>query len=68
MAHEQLSGLALKYLDISNPRQPNVALAKDRIFNNDSFRNKQGARPSVPYQVEKIKVHMSLLVQTAQKQ
>lgn len=35
MTHEELSQLALKYLDISNPKQPNVAFIKDRIFNSD---------------------------------
>jgi len=48
MAHEQLTGLAIKYLDISNPRQANVALMRDRIYNSDSFRNKS-SRPSIPY-------------------
>lgn len=49
MAHEDLRHLSLKYLDICNPKQANVALIKDRIFNSDSYRNKQGNRPSIPY-------------------
>lgn len=49
MAHEELSNLALKYLNISNPKQANVAFIKDRIYNSDSLRNKQGSRPQIPY-------------------
>jgi hypothetical protein len=59
---EDMRALAYKYLElIGNPKQPNVAFAKDRVFNSDSTRMlaKQFARPSVPYQVEKIKVQMS---------
>ena len=40
MTSEELRHLALKYLDLANPKQANVALIKDRIFNSDGFRNK----------------------------
>lgn len=62
MAAEDLKMLALKYLELSNPKQANVAFTKDRIYNSDSTRtlSKQYARPSIPYQIEKIKVHMSI--------
>jgi hypothetical protein len=59
---EDMRALAYKYLDlIGNPKQPNVAFAKDRVFNSDSTRiiAKQVTRPAFPYQVEKIKVQMS---------
>lgn len=61
MAQEDLRVLGMKYLQLCNPAQPNVAFAKDRIFNSDSI-NKVNvkARPPVPYQIEKIKVHMSI--------
>lgn len=32
LAHEDISALALKYLEFANPKQPNVALIKDRIY------------------------------------
>ena len=38
MAHEELSSLALKYLELNNPKQVNVAIIKDRVFNSDSTR------------------------------
>ena len=56
---EDMRQLAYKYLDlIGNPKQPNVAFAKDRVFNSDSTRSiaKQVVRPAFPYQTEKIKV------------
>ncbi len=59
---EDMRALAYKYLDlIGNPKQPNVAFAKDRVFNSDSTRSiaKQVVRPAFPYQTEKIKVQMS---------
>ena len=63
MAHEDLKMLAMKYLELSNPKQANVAFIKDKIYNSDSTRtlSKQFAKPSMPYQIEKIKVHMSML-------
>ena len=48
MAHEDLRHLSLKYLDISNPKQANVALTKDRIYMSDSYRNKT-QRPQLPF-------------------
>ena len=34
---EDMRALAYKYLDLmGNPKQPNVAYAKDRVFNSDS--------------------------------
>jgi hypothetical protein len=47
MAHEELTGLALKYLELSNPKQANVALIKERIYNSDSTRmvNKSFVKP-----------------------
>ena len=62
MASEDIKGLAMKYLEFGNPKQPNVAFIKDRIFNSDSSRQfqKQFARPSIPYQIEKIIVQMSI--------
>lgn len=62
LVSEDMRALALKYLDLmGNPKQPNVAFAKDRVFNSDSTRllAKQFVRPSMPYQVEKIRVQMS---------
>jgi len=38
MASEELTTLALKYLELSNPKQPNVAIIKERIYNSDSAR------------------------------
>ena len=61
MTHEDLRHLAVKYLEIVNPKQANVAFTKDRIFNSDSHRVKQSGRPSIPYQIEKIRIHMSIL-------
>ena len=49
LASEDLRFLALKYLDLVNPKQTNVAIIKDRVFNSDSFRNKHGSRPAIPY-------------------
>lgn len=49
MASEDLKQLALKYLDLVNPKQMNAALIKDKIFNSDSFRNRHGSRPTIPY-------------------
>lgn len=59
---EDMRALAFSYLEaVGNPKQPNVAFAKDRVFNSDSTKllTKQFVRPSMPYQVEKIKVQMS---------
>jgi hypothetical protein len=59
LVSEDMRVIALKYLDlIGNPKQPNVAFAKDRVFNSDSTRMlaKQFVRPSMPYQVEMIRV------------
>ena len=59
LVSEDMRVIALKYLDlIGNPKQPNVAFAKDRVFNSDSTRMlaNQFVRPSMPYQVEKIRV------------
>lgn len=51
MASEDLKHLAMKYLEFGNPKQPNVAFIKDRVYNSDSTRQfqKQFARPSIPY-------------------
>jgi hypothetical protein len=39
LVSEDMRALAMKYLDlIGNPKQPNVAFAKDRVFNSDSTR------------------------------
>ena len=49
---EDMRGLAYKYIDlVGNPKQPNVAYAKDRIFLSDTTRilAKQVARPPIPY-------------------
>ncbi len=64
MNSEDLKMLSLKYLELSNPKQANVAFAKDRIYTSDSTRfvTKQFARPPIPYQIEKLKVHMSIFV------
>lgn len=64
MASEDLKMLGMKYLELSNPKQANVAFIKDKIYNSDSTRllTKQFAKPSIPYQVEKVKVHMSIFV------
>lgn len=47
MASEELTTLALKYLELSNPKQPNVAIIKERIYNSDSARlvNKSFVKP-----------------------
>lgn len=47
MTSEDLRHLSMKYLDLANPKQANVALTKDRVFNSDAYRNKQGDRKSV---------------------
>ena len=36
LASEDLTQLALKYLNLANPKQFNVAVTTDRIFNSDS--------------------------------
>lgn len=36
LANEDTIGLALKYLELANPKQANVAMIKDRIFNSDT--------------------------------
>lgn len=59
---EDMRDLALKYLELNgNPKQSNVAFLKDRVFNSDSTHilAKQFVRPAFPYQLEKIRVHMS---------
>lgn len=66
MTSEDLRLLSMKYLDLANPKQANVALTKDRVFNSDVLRNKQGARPSPPYHVEKVRVQMSIAQQQNQ--
>jgi hypothetical protein len=38
MANEDLRMLGMKYLELSNPKQANVAFAKDRLYNSDSTR------------------------------
>jgi len=67
---EDMRALSLKYLELmGNPKQPNVAFTKDRVFNSDSTRllAKQFVRPALPYQVEKIKVQMSQQYQQSSK-
>ena len=36
MGHENLKQLAMKYLDLTNHKQANVAILKDKIFTSDS--------------------------------
>ena len=62
LAGEDLRGLAFKYLSTGNSKQCNVAYLKERVYNSDSTRtlNKVYSRPDYPYQVEKIRVQMSI--------
>ena len=60
LAGEDMSDLALKFLDaFGNSQQSNVALIKDRVFNSDSTKKNAQRRPQFPYQLEKVKIHMS---------
>lgn len=36
MANEDINNLAMKYLELANPKQPNVAIIKDRIYKGDT--------------------------------
>ena len=62
MASEDQKDLALKFLEFANPKQANVAFTKDKIFQSDSTSTLKAkyARPSMPYQVEKVKIQMSI--------
>ena len=47
LANEDIPSLAMKYLELANPKQPNVAMIKDRIYGSDSTRitHKQFVKP-----------------------
>ena len=51
LANEDINTLALKYLELANPKQPNVAMTKDRIYGSDTTRitHKQFVKPHLPY-------------------
>lgn len=36
MANEDINNLAMKYLELANPKQSNVAIIKDRIYKGDT--------------------------------
>jgi hypothetical protein len=62
MGAEGLKSLAMKYLELANPKQANIAMLKDRVFHSDSTRQVQRthAKPPQPYQIEKLKIWKSV--------
>ena len=58
LANEDVPTLAMKYLEFANPKQPNVAMTKDRIYGSDSTRllHKQFVKPQIPYHIEKLRI------------
>lgn len=60
LVHEdaKLAPVAMRFLDSCNYKQANVALMKDRLYNGRQVFMNQ--KPPQPFQVEKIRVHMSI--------